>query len=276
MLPQYHLQLVPGDVAPYVLLPGDPGRVPIVALLWDEARKVAENREYVTYTGVYQGAPISCTSTGIGAPSTSIAMEELARVGATTFIRIGTCGSFQDHVRSGDMAIFDSAVRDDGSSAQYAPPEFPAVAHHEVVRACIEAGEALGYRIHVGTTRSSSAFYVPRPGSSFGNFWQSRWRERFEDFKRLNVIAAEMEAAIIFVLARVWGLRAGGLSVVIDNVFGWEGESGGFDPARTLTHTRADVERLARMGCETVRILHERDRQKSRHDTDRRGSRPNP
>ena len=265
MLPQYHLRLVPGDVAPHILMPGDPGRAPIVASLWDEARKVAENREYVTYTGTYKGAPISCASTGIGAPSTSIAMEELARVGATTFIRLGTCGSFQDHILNGDMVIFDSAVRDDGSSAQYAPIAYPAAAHHEVVRACIEAAEALGYRYHVGATRSSSAFYVPRPGSSFNNFWQSAWRERFEDFKRLNVLAAEMEAAIIFVLARVWGLRGGGISLVIDNVLepcSAAGESGTFDPAESFTHSHEDILRLARMGCETVRLLYERDQQK--------------
>lgn len=262
MLPQYHIRLVPGDVAPYVLLPGDPGRVPVVAAMWDESRRIAENREYVTYTGTYQGAPISCTSTGIGAPSTSIAMEELARVGATTFIRIGTCGTFQDTIASGDIAIFDSAMRDDGSSAQYAPPEFPAVAHHEVVRACIEAGDALGYRYHVGTTRSSSTFYVPRPGSSFNNFWQAKWREHLEDVKRLNVIAAEMEAGVIFVLARVWGLRAGGVSVVIDNVFGSGDESGQFDPERGFAHSRENIERLARMGCEVVHILHKHDQQK--------------
>ncbi len=125
---QYHVELVPGDVAPYVLLPGDPGRVPLVASYWDEAREVARNREYVTYTGTYRGAPISCTSTGIGAPSTAIALEELARVGATTFVRIGTCGSLQTRARVGDLAIFDSAARYDGASRLYAPLEFPAVA----------------------------------------------------------------------------------------------------------------------------------------------------
>ena len=132
---QYHLKLAPGDVAPYVLLPGDPGRVPLVASLWDESREVASNREYVTFTGTYRGVPISCTSTGIGCPSTAIAMEELARVGATTFVRIGTCGTFQDRVRIGDMAIFDSAARYDGASRLYAPLEFPAVADHEIGRA---------------------------------------------------------------------------------------------------------------------------------------------
>ena len=258
---QYHVKLAPGDVAPYVLLPGDPGRVPVVAAQWDEAHEVASNREYVTYTGTYRGVPISCTSTGIGCPSTAIAMEELARVGATTFVRIGTCGTFQDRVRNGDMAIFDSAARYDGASRLYAPIEFPAVASHEVVGAAIEAGRQLGYPSHVGTTRSADTFYAmhARPGSSFNDYWQSSWREHFEDLKRLNVVAAEMEASVIFVLARVWGLRAGGVAVVVDNVLKVSGEEGVFDPEDQFAHGGDEIDRLARMGSETVRILAEHD-----------------
>ena len=261
MARQYHIQLDEGDVAPTVLLPGDPGRVEVVARLWDEAHHVATNREYVTWTGTYRGVPVSCTSTGIGAPSTSIAVEELARVGATTFLRIGTCGTFLDHVQVGDMAIFDSAVRLDGASRAYAPIEFPAVASHDVVTACIRAGDELRYRSHVGTTRSADTFYArhPGPGSSFADYWQSDWREHFDDLKRMNVVAAEMEASVIFVLARLWGLRAGGVSVVLDNMLGVSGDSGEFDPGEQLEHGPDHVERLARMGCETVRILAELD-----------------
>jgi uridine phosphorylase len=258
---QYHLKLAPGDVAPYVLLPGDPGRVPLVASMWDEGREIASNREYVTFTGRYRGVPISCTSTGIGCPSTAIAMEELARVGATTFVRIGTCGTLQDHVRNGDMAIFDSAARHDGTSRLYAPLEFPAVASHDVVEASIAAGEALGLRCHVGTTRTADTFYAMhgRPGSSFNDYWQSSWREHFEDLRRLNVLAAEMEASVIFVLARIWGLRAGGVAVVLDNVLKVAGESGTFDPQRQFEQGGDEIEDLARMGSEIVRILAERD-----------------
>ncbi len=147
---QYHTQLKPGDVAPYVLLPGDPKRVPIVASFWDEAHFVADNREHVTYTGVYKGVPISCTSTGMGCPSTAIAMEELARCGVKNFIRIGTCGTFQSYVKNGDMIVFDSACRYDGASKAYAPLEYPAVATHEVVSACIQAGKELGFPLPCG------------------------------------------------------------------------------------------------------------------------------
>jgi uridine phosphorylase len=123
------------------------------------------------------------------------------------------------------------------------------------------AGEALGYPFHVGTTRTSDTFYArhPRPGSSFGDYWQSSWREHFEDLRRMNVLAAEMEASVIFVLARIWGLRAGGVAVVLDNVLRVSGESGAFDPQDQFEHGGDEIERLARMGSEIVRIVAERD-----------------
>ena len=264
MLPQYHLKLVPGDVAPYVLLPGDPKRVEVVARHWDEAHKVADNREYITYTGTYKGAPISCTSTGIGCPSTSIAMEELARVGATTFIRIGTCGAFQEKINVGDIAVFDSAVRLDGASRLYAPIEFPAVATHEVVSACMDAAKGLNYPFHVGTTRSGDAFYAMTPvgSDSFNGFRQSYWNNHFDDIRRLNVIVGEMEASVIFVLARVWGLRAGGISVVLQNVMRSMKRSldeGKYDPEKFIDHGEDQIHKLAIVGSEAIRILYEKD-----------------
>ena len=264
MLPQYHVKLVEGDVAPYVLLPGDPKRVEVVASFWDEAHKIADNREYITYTGVYKGAPISCTSTGIGCPSTSIAMEELARVGATTFIRIGTCGAYQDNINIGDIGIFDSAARYDGASHLYAPPQFPAVATHEIISACIQAGKNLGYPYHVGTTRSADAFYAkgPHAGSSFNDFRQSDWDNHLNDIRRLNILFGEMEASVIFVLARVWGLRAGGISVVLDNAIEIEEltkKQGEYNPAKLFSHSKDNIEKLSLMGSEAVRILFEND-----------------
>lgn len=254
--PQYHLKIREGDVAPYVLLPGDPGRVETIAKLWDSGHHVATNREYVTYTGTFQGAPISCVSTGIGAPSASIAMEELARCGATTFVRVGTCGTVQD-VPNGTIAIFDSAMRLDGASVAYAPIEFPAVASHEVVAACIAAAEELSIANVVGTTRSADTFYAshPRPGSSYSGFWQSSWREHFSDLRQLNIVAAEMEASIIFVLARVWGLRAGGLAVILDNMLEVSGDSGIFDPELQVEHAASHIDRISRLANEAVHQL---------------------
>lgn len=251
---QYHIKCDSGDVAPYVLQPGDPDRVAMVTALWEEVREVARNREYVTHTGTYKGVAMSCTSTGIGCPSTAIAMEELARVGARVFLRIGTCGTFQEHIKVGDIAVFDSAVRHDGASKLYVPVEYPAVADHEVVAACCAPGEELGYPYHVGTTRSADTFYAghPDPGSSFDDFWQSHWRDTFADLKRFNVIAAEMEASIIFVLARAWGLRAGGISVVVDQVMDAAEQEDGFDPKALFSHAGDNITRLGRMGSETL------------------------
>ncbi len=255
---QFHIQCQEGDIAPYVLLPGDPGRVPIVAAHWDEAHKVAQNREYVTYTGTYKGVPITCTSTGIGCPSTGIAIEELARIGARVFIRIGTCGTFQDYARIGDLAIFEGAMRYDGASRQYAPLEFPAVASLEVTQALIDSAQALGARYHVGITRSADVFYAchPGPGSSFNNFWQSSWAQHFGDLQRLGVLGAEMESSIIFVLARVWGLRAGTVAVILDSVMHADDEKGHFDPAAVFIDGRESVELMARVASEAVVRLH--------------------
>ncbi|MGA9160976.1 MAG: nucleoside phosphorylase [Actinomycetota bacterium] len=255
---QYHVRLSPGDVAPSVLLPGDPGRVEAVASLWDEARHVASNREYVTFTGSYRGVPISCTSTGIGSASTAIALEELARVGATTFVRIGTCGSLRDQAGVGDIAIFDSAIRADGASELYAPLEFPAASHHEVVSAAILASTRLGVPHHIGTTFSTDLFYVPERGSAFGGYEQSAWRERWDDVRRTSALAVEMETGVLLVLARIWGLRAGAVALVSDVALE-KIETGEFDPQATFDVSEEPIERLARVGCEIVATLAERD-----------------
>lgn len=256
---QYHIKCRQGDVAPYVLLPGDPGRVPIVAAHWDEARLVAQNREHTTYTGVYKGVPITCTSTGMGCPSTAIALEELARLGAQVFVRIGTCGTYLDHVENGDLAIFDAAMRLDGTSRLYAPVEFPAAASLEVTQALIHAAQSLGARYHVGVTRTADTFYAlhPRPGSSFNNYWQSSWAEYNRDLQRMGVLGAEMEASVIFVLARLWGLRAGAIAVVVDNVMKVVEETGHFDPQSGFAHGKEPIERMVEVACEAVLLLHQ-------------------
>ena len=251
---QYHTKLDVGDIAPYVLLPGDPKRVATVASYWDEAHLVADNREHVTYTGTYKGMPISCTSTGMGCPSTSIALEELAQVGATTFLRIGTCGTFQDFINVGDIIVFDSACRYDGASKAYAPIEYPAAAHYQMINACVAACEDLGYAHHVGATRTADTFFAghPRPGSSFNNYWHSSWEHYFEDLKRMNVYGAEMEASIIMILSRLWGLRAGGIAVTLDNMLTVSGEDGNFDPETQLDHSQDAIEKLSKAGCEAL------------------------
>jgi uridine phosphorylase len=264
MRKQYHIQLAEGECAPYVLLPGDPGRVERVAALWEQSRKVAANREYITYTGVYKGMPITCTSTGIGASSTAIAVEELARVGATTFLRIGTCGAFQEGIADGDMVIFDAAARYDGASRAYAPLEYPAVADYRVVSACVDAAEELAYRYHVGITRSHDGLYArqPKPGGSFNGYWQSDWANHYQDLKRLNITASEMEAAVILLLAKIWGLRAGGIAVSVINLLAAKEKEKAYDPQKDFDQSNENIQRLAKMGSEALYRLYQLDQNK--------------
>ena len=262
MTRQYHIQLDEGECAPYVLLPGDPGRVEAIAATWDTAEKTAHNREYVSYRGIYKGMPISCTSTGIGGASTAIAVEELARVGAKVFLRVGTCGAFQPQVKDGDLVIFDSAARYDGASRTYAPLQFPAVANHEVLQAGIQAAQALGIRYHVGTTRSHDGLYAwhPEPDASFNNYWQSDWKEHYRDLERMNILASEMEASIVLVLARLFGLRAGGMAVSVINMLHAEEAKNEYDPTKDFDTSEDTVTMLARMGNETLLRLYEQEK----------------
>ena len=214
---QYHIRVKPGQVSRYVLLPGDPGRVPLIAGFWDEARHVASHREYTTYTGVYRGVPISATSTGIGSPSTAIAVEELLRVGADTFIRVGTTGGIQRYVGVGDLIISSAAVRLEGTSKQYVRPEYPAAASYEVVLALVEAAEQLGLRYHVGITASTDSFYLGQGRPGYRGYRQSWVDSLIPDLQAARVLNFEMEAAALFTLASIYGARAGCICAAVAN-----------------------------------------------------------
>jgi len=214
---QYHIACKLGDVAPYVLLPGDPKRVPKIASFWDSFRKVAEHREYVTYTGKYKGVPISATSTGIGGPATAIAIEELLRVGAHTFIRVGTTGAIQKEVNVGDLVISLGAIRFDGVTKQYVFPEYPAIASYEVVLALIEAAENLNVKYHVGITASTDSFYTGQGRPGFKGYVPSWMKNIIPDLQKIGVINFEMEASTIFTLANIYGARAGSVCAAIAN-----------------------------------------------------------
>lgn len=211
---QYHIALRPGEVGRYVLLPGDPGRVPVIASYFDEAEKMAQNREHTTYTGTLGGVKVSVTSTGIGGPSTAIAVEELARIGADTFIRVGTSGLMQpDYMRTGDLVVVTGAVRDEGTANQYMPVEFPAVADLDVVAALRETCSAQGKRFHVGLSHSKDSFYgeVTPERMPISYELKNRWSA----WVRGDVLCSEMEAATLFVLSSVLGKRAGGLMLAL-------------------------------------------------------------
>jgi uridine phosphorylase len=214
---QYHLAVGPEDVADSVLLPGDPERVPVVTDCWDDHETVAEHREYRTATGRYDGVPLSVTSTGIGSPSAAIAVEELARVGAETLVRVGSCGAIQPHISVGDLVIARGAVRQEGTSAEYVREDYPAVADHAAVAALAAAAEELGHDYHVGLTASTDSFYAGQSRPGFEGFEASGSPERLAELKAAKVDIFEMEASAIMTLAGLYGLRAGAVCTVYAN-----------------------------------------------------------
>ncbi|OYT59929.1 uridine phosphorylase [Euryarchaeota archaeon ex4484_178] len=248
---QYHIQCRPGDVARYVLLPGDPERVDVISSFWDERREIAYHREFKTHTGKYRGVAISATSTGIGSPSAVIALEELARIGADTFIRVGSTGAIQPEIDIGDLIISSSAVRLEGTSKEYVRTEYPASAHYEVLLSLIEAAEALGARYHVGITASTDSFYVGQGRPGYGGYEQSFSRELLHDLRRARVLNFEMEASAIFTVANLYGLRAGSVAVVFANRLTDEFEV-------------VPQDSVAKVANEAVRILTEWDEAKER------------
>ena len=211
----YHIQVAPGEVGRYVILPGDPKRSAKIAQYFENPVLVADNREYVTYTGALDGVKVSVTSTGIGGPSASIAMEELVRCGADTFVRIGTCGGMQTPVKSGDIVVATGAVRMEGPSREYAPIEFPAVADLEVTNALVAAAGRKGFDFHTGVVQCKDSFYgqhepeVKPVSYELLNKWEA--------WKRLGCLASEMESAALFVVASHLRVRCGSCFMVIAN-----------------------------------------------------------
>lgn len=214
---QYHLEVGSGDVAPSVLLPGNPERVEKVVESWDSHEIVGEHREYRTATGSYDGTPISVTSTGIGSPSAAIAVEELARVDAETLIRVGSCGAIREETAIGDLIITTGAVRQEGTSTEYVREDYPATADHRVVSALIAAAEELGYDYHLGLTCSTDSFYAGQSRPGFQGFEARGSEERIDELRQSGVLNFEMEASSILTLASLYGLRAGAICTVYAN-----------------------------------------------------------
>jgi uridine phosphorylase len=229
-----------------ILLPGDPGRVGKITDAWDDHEVVADHREYRTATGTTDGTPISVTSTGIGAPSTAIAAEELARVGADTLIRVGSCGAIQPETDVGDLIITTGGVRQEGTSKEYVREEYPAVADHAVVAALAAAAEELGYEYHLGKTASTDSFYAGQSREGFEGFLARDSEERIEELRRAGVLNFEMEASAILTLAGIYGLRAGAVcTVYADRTTGEFAITGESRAAETASRA---VSILARMG----------------------------
>ncbi|AFZ71619.1 nucleoside phosphorylase [Natronobacterium gregoryi] len=253
---QYHLEVGPEDVADTVLLPGNPERLEKIVTHWADHEVRAHHREYRTATGTYEGTPISVTSTGIGSPSAAIAVEELARVGCDTFIRVGSCGALQSEMDVGDLVITTGGVRQEGTSDEYVREDYPATADHEVVSALIAAAERLGYDYHTGVTMSADSFYAGQGRPGYDGFEAAGSEELVDQLRDANVKNIEMEASAIMTLANLYGLRAGAVCSVYANretgEFRTEGESRAAETATLATHLLAkmdDVKREAGVDC---------------------------
>jgi uridine phosphorylase len=212
---QYHTQVGPGDVGRYVLLPGDPKRCQKIAAYFDDARLVADSREYVTYTGTLDGVPVSVTSTGIGGPSAAIAIEELSKVGADTFIRVGTCGGMQENVCGGDIVIASGAIRMEGTSREYAPIEYPAVPDVTVLNALITAAKKKQVTYHAGVVQCKDSFFGQHEPEVMPVSYelQNKW----EAWLRMGCLASEMESAALFIAGSFLRVRVGSCFLVVAN-----------------------------------------------------------
>ncbi len=247
---QYHLQIRPGDVGRYVILPGDPKRCEKIAAHFCDAKLVADSREYVTYTGTLLGEKVSVTSTGIGGPSASIAMEELVRCGADTFLRVGTCGGMDLDVKGGDIVVATGAIRMEGTSKEYAPIEFPAVADLEVTNALVKAAKSLGYTYHAGVVQCKDAFYGQHEPEKMPVSYELL--QKWEAWKRLGCKASEMESAALFVVASHLGVRCGSDFLVVGNQ---ERQALGME--NIIVH---DTEAAIEVAVKAIELLIEEDR----------------
>ena len=242
---QYHIQVAEGEVGRYVIMPGDPKRCVKIAQYFDNPILVADNREYITYTGTLDGVKVSVTSTGIGGPSAAIAMEELYRCGADTFIRIGTCGG---------VVVATGAIRMEGTSREYAPMEFPSVADLSVTNALVHAAEKKGYPFHTGVVQCKDAFYGQHEPETKPVSYELM--NKWEAWKRLGCLASEMESAALFIVASYLRVRAGSCFLVVANQ---EREKLGLE--NPVVH---DTDMAIQVAVEAIRSLIQEDQKKEK------------
>lgn len=212
---QYHTGVGAGDVGRYVILPGDPKRCEKIAAHFDDPVLIADSREFVTYTGTLDGVKVSVTSTGIGGPSAAIAIEELSRCGADTFLRVGTCGGMQKEVMGGDIVIANGAIRMEGTSREYAPIEYPAVPDVAVMNALIHGAEKLGIRHHVGVVQCKDSFFGQHEPEKMPVSYELQ--DKWNAWLRMGCLASEMESAALFITGSFLRVRVGSCFLVVAN-----------------------------------------------------------
>lgn len=240
------------DMGEYVLMPGNPRRISLMAAQWDEGtqKEYDLNRGYRAATGEYKGTHIAAMSTGMGGPNLELPLTTMASVGVNTFIRVGTTGAIQPGINIGDIIINDSSVRLDGTSRQYIRDEYPSAASYEVTMALVQACENLGFTYHVGTGCTTASFYAGQSRPSFGGYKRSDCEDDYRDMQAAGILNYDMEGAALFTMARLFGLRAGMCaSVIVQRVTGEAREDGG-------------EKRACMVGAEAIRLLTEWDKKK--------------
>lgn len=246
---QYHIGLKEGDVGEYVILPGDPKRCKKIAQYFEDAKLVADNREFTTYTGFLNGKKVSVTSTGIGGASASIALEELVNVGAKYFIRVGTCGAIDIDIKGGDIVIATGAIRMEGTTKEYAPIEFPAVADLEITNALVESAKQEGYNYHTGIVQCKDSFYGQHNPDSMPVSYELK--NKWEAWKRLGCKASEMESAALFIVGAYRKVQVGSVFLAVANQ---EREKAGLD--NPVVH---DTDGAIRVAIVALKLLMEKN-----------------
>ncbi len=252
---QYHIGLTSDDIGKYVIVPGDPDRCEKIAAHFDNPVKVAQRREYVTYTGTLDGVKVSVTSTGIGGPSAAIAMEELTKIGAHTLVRVGTCGGMQTDVKSGDVVIANAAIRAEGTSKEYAPIEFPAVSSFDVTLALKNAADKLDTKSHIGVVQCKDSFYGQHEPDKMPISYELE--NKWQAWLKMGTLASEMESAALFTVANYLGVRCGSCFLVVANQ---EREKAGLE--NPVVH---DTEVAIKVAIEAIRVLIKEDQAKNEH-----------
>jgi uridine phosphorylase len=236
---EYHIGIAPGEIPECVLLPGDPDRAHEIAMKYfDEPEEIAKKREFWSFKGKWKGVPVAVCSTGIGCPSAAIALEELVKVGCTTFLRVGTSGAISHSVNTGDLVIFTGSVRDDGTSRQYVPIQFPAVADPEMVVALTNAARNNGVKYHVGIGHSKDAFYIEHPDHVTD---PEGTRRKWQMMKNSGVLVTEMESAALFVIGHLRDVKVGTICVVIGENVEREAKIEGKPPIDELISVALDA-----------------------------------
>ena len=246
----YHIDFDDTHGASYAILPGDPGRVEKIASYLDNPRFYHQNREYTTWLGELSGKTVMVISTGMGGPSTAIAVEELVKTGVKNFIRVGTCGGMALPVKGGDVVVATGAIRMEGTTKEYVPIEFPAVANLDITNALIEAAKKLNANWHAGIVQCKDSFYGQHSPDRMPAGYELK--DKWEAWIKAGCLASEMESAALYIVTQILGARSG---CVLNVVWNQEREKAGMDNPHCH-----DTGLAIRTAVEAIRILIEREK----------------